>query len=312
VVGGPGGRAPTYLAAAGRVLAAAGFGTLIALALAGILDGQWPIPGGDVANFLAAGERLRAGGAVYVGGWDLPGTVYYSPPIAVLFAAASFLPGWLVWILLVAVDVAGLRYLAGSWTRVGWLALCPVTVFQLVSGNPNFAIVAAILAADRGHVWALALSALAKVGPAVALPIRRWRSFGIVMLVALIVTVPWLDLWPSWIRFLLAAPRGDAWPTIVPFAYRVPVVIVLLAVRRPWARMLAGGLAIPGFYVVTAWAVTILAWRLWLDRRRPGHRGRDRSGYLREPVVPVPGSRTAWDDDHSGSAATLIEIQLHV
>lgn len=257
--------APGPLARTGVLLSAAGYGLLTALVVAGFSSGLWPIPGGDVANFIQAGERLRAGGPVYVGAWDAIGTVYYAPPLIVVFAGASFMPGWVLWAVGVALDVVGLRYIAGSWTRVGWLALCPITVFQLVSGNPNFGVVAAILLAHRQHAGPLAWAALAKLGPAVAMPPRRWRQAAAGLLSGVIITIPWLYLWPEWVRFLGAAPSDAGWPTIIPLVWRLPIVVALLLTRRTSGAMLAGALAIPGFYIVTAWATLVLMWRLGLD-----------------------------------------------
>lgn len=262
-------------------MAAIGYGLLAAMVLVGFSSGLWPIPGGDVANFILSGERLRAGVPVYVGAWDMVGTVYYAPPFIVVFAASSFLPGWMLWTVGVALDVVGLRYLAGSWTRVGWLALCPITVFQLVSGNPNFAIVAAILAAHRSHAGPLALAALTKLGPVIALPPGRWRQFASWLIVSALITLPWVGLWPEWVRYLIATPKEAVWPTVLPLAWRLPVVVALLLSRRGWAVMLAGALAIPGFYIVTAWATAVLAWRLWLDARAV------------KRAIPDPSSRPA-------------------
>jgi hypothetical protein len=193
------------------------------------------------------------------------GTVYYAPPIIVAFGALAFLPGTLAWIALCALDLAGLRYVAGSWRAAGLWGLIPLTGFELAGGNPNFAIVAAILLAARGSAGPLALAALVKLGPVFALPRRGIETFGIWLLVALGLTLPWLALWPEWITFLLAAPVGGAWPVIVPLIVRIPIGAVLLATRRDGTRMLAACLLTPGFYIVTAYATIILATRLLGD-----------------------------------------------
>jgi hypothetical protein len=231
----------------------------------GISTGRFGVPGGDVANYLAAGQRLADGGVVYTGAWNVPGTVYYAPPIIVAFRGLLFVPDLLVWIGLCALDLVGLRYLAGSWRAAGLWGLVPLTGFELVGGNPVFAITAAILFAARGSAGPLALAALVKIGPAFALPLRGIRSFAIWLLVALLITVPWLNLWPQWVAFLLSAPIGGAWPVIVPLLVRVPIAVVLLALRRDSARMLAACLLTPGFYIVTAYATIILATRLLDD-----------------------------------------------
>ncbi len=253
----------------------------------GISDGHFGVPGGDVANYLAAGHRLLAGSTVYAGAWNAPGTVYYAPPVIVAFGAFTYLPDILVWLALCVLDLAGLRYVAGSWRAAGLWGLVPLTGFELVGGNPNFAIVAAILLAARGSAGPLALAALTKLGPVFGLPRRGIRSFAIWLAVGLAITLPWLALWPEWLSFLLSAPVGGAWPVIVPLAIRLPVGAVLLAMRRDGPRMLAACLLTPGFYIVTAYATLILVGRLLsdpsaahrqVDRDRPTRRRQEAIG----------------------------------
>ncbi len=147
---------PLHSRAVGTALSVLGYGLLVALLFGGIQSGRFPLPSADVDNFLAAGARLRDGAAVYTGTWNGVGTVYFAPPLIVLFAIAGLLPSWVLGGGLILLDVIGLRYLTGSWRAFGWASLCPLTAFQLVSGNPNFAIVAATLAAVCGMTGPLA------------------------------------------------------------------------------------------------------------------------------------------------------------
>ena len=266
-----------------------GYGILVALLAVGVQSGRFPIPGGDTVNFLDAGMRLRLGGPVYTGDWNQAGTVYYAPPLVVLFAAFTYLPPWALWVIFAALDFAGLRYLAGSWRRVGWAGLVPVTAFQLASGNPNFAIVAACLAASSAPAVA-AVAALAKVGPAAAIPLSGWRPALAVVAVAALVTLPWLALWPAWVAYLIAAPHDPGWPVVVPVLLRLPLVAALVLIRKPWSRALAGALAIPGFYIVTLWATIILAARLLLDARFRREPHLHRRSASRLPALTEPGA----------------------
>ena len=250
-----------------NVLAIAGGCVTIGVIAWGISNGQFGVPGGDVVSYLAAGQRLAHGALVYTGAWNAPGTVYYAPPIIVAFGALSFLPAVPVWLALCAVDLLGLRYVAGSWRAAGLWGLVPLTAFELVGGNPNIAIVAAILMAARGSAGPLAVATLVKLGPVFGLPLRGVRTFAIWMLVALAITIPWLGLWPQWLAYLLTAPLTGAWPVIVPLVVRAPIGLVLLVVRKDWARMLAACLLIPGFYIVTAYSTLILVVRLLGDLR---------------------------------------------
>jgi hypothetical protein len=248
-----------------NVLAIVGALLTIGVLAWGISTDHFAVPGGDVANYLAAGQRLTDGVEVYVGGWNVAGTVYYAPPIIVAFGALAFLPGTLVWLALCALDLLGLRYVAGSWRAAGLWGLVPLTGFELAGGNPNFAISAAILLAARSSAGPLALAALVKLGPAFALPRRGIGEFAMWLGLALGISLPWLYLWPQWLTFLLAAPVGGAWPVIVPLVVRVPIAAVLLATRRDGTRMLAACLLTPGFYIVTAYATIILMARLLRD-----------------------------------------------
>lgn len=92
----------------------------------GISGGRFGVPGGDVVNYLAAGRRLIDGATVYAGAWNTPGTVYYAPPIVVAFGAFTFVPPGLVRIALCLLDLAGLRYIAGSWRAAGLWGLVPL------------------------------------------------------------------------------------------------------------------------------------------------------------------------------------------
>ena len=262
-----------FTQAIGTTLSILGFGLLVALVVGGVQSGRFTFPGGDVTNFLTAGARLRDGQPPYVGSWDGAGTVYFAPPWIVVFGAAGLLPSWVLTGALIALDVVGLRYLTGSWRAFGWASLCPLTAFQLISGNPNFAVVAAILAAARGRQDLLVWAALAKLGPAIAVDVRRWRPVLISLLVAVALTLPWPGLWLDWIRFLISATPNPGWPVIVPLILRIPFIVLLLATRRRELQALAAALAIPGFYIVTAWATIILILRL-LGMARSGRLGR--------------------------------------
>ena len=119
-----------WLNAVLNVLAIVGGVLTIGVIAWGISGGYFRRPRGDVANYLAAGRRLIDGGTVYAGVWNTPGTVYYAPPIVVAFGAFTFLPPWLVWIALCMLDLAGLRYIAGSWRAAGLWGLVPAYRFR--------------------------------------------------------------------------------------------------------------------------------------------------------------------------------------
>ena len=95
-------------------------GLMVALAL--------PIVGweGDVGRlFDPVGDAFRAGEPIYLTG--VPTPFFYAPPWALGFGLVSWLPVSVQVALVWAVNLAALRYMAGSWLRLGWLAWFLVT-----------------------------------------------------------------------------------------------------------------------------------------------------------------------------------------
>ncbi|MEA2026969.1 MAG: hypothetical protein U9O18_09800 [Chloroflexota bacterium] len=77
---------------------------------------------------------------------------------------------------IVSLSLLSIRYVAGSWLRSGLFFLCPVSAMVLLAGNIEFLITAAIVLAARRHAGPLALVALAKIAPALAVPPSGWRE----------------------------------------------------------------------------------------------------------------------------------------
>ena len=211
--------------------------------------GAWPFH--DTATNYLAGMHLRSGEPVYT---SLLGTFLsfvYAPPWAVLWALLSLLPFELVAICEFAAQVLALRYVAGSWRVAGLLCWLPFVPRALVTGNVDLLIAAALYAAVlgiRGSGYAGALFTFAKFSPILA--VRRWREFIVASLVLVAITLPWAFLWPSWANLIVASigvPTDS-----LPFLPRIPFVLLLLALRRPWARAAAAALATPAFYFHSA------------------------------------------------------------
>ena len=215
-------------------------------------------PGFDLRTFfLPAGDALRAGLDPYAPRL-LPGLspvdgFFWAPPWAVFFAAVSWLPWQVVYLAIATGEVIALRVMFGSWRRVGYVMWLPLIPFELASGNINLLIAATIVVAQRGRTGPLALSTLAKLSPAFALPPRDARAFLIVLGAACAVTLPWLYLWPEWIAALQRAlAHGGVGPQVgIPLAVRLVVAAPLIALQRPWSRALAAVIALPGFYWVS-------------------------------------------------------------
>lgn len=149
---------------------------------------------------------------------------------------------------------------------VGLLCWLPFVPRALVTGNVDFVMAAAIYAAARGlqgSGWAASLFAFTKFSPVLA--VRRWREFAIASVVLVAITLPWLDLWPAWI--LTIRSSLDVATNTLPILPRIPIVLALLAMRRPWSIAAAAALATPAFYF-HSWVLLFPAARLWIEDPR--------------------------------------------
>ena len=117
---------------------------------------------------------------------DFPG-FRYGPPWAVVFAPLSLGGPALIHAFILVLDGIALLALArGSLLKVGFILWFPLIPFELAAGQLNLLIAAAIVVAQRGVAWPLAIVSFAKVWPALALRPADWRKFAIaVAIVAL-------------------------------------------------------------------------------------------------------------------------------
>lgn len=232
-----------------------------------VLADKWTIPGGDIRDvFLAAGQAVRDGISPYYLP-DNPAPFFYAPPIAVIFAVISFIPPTVVYVLVVGAEVAALRYMAGNWRRFCYFLWFPVLPFELLGGAINLVVAAAIVAAVRGQAWLAVVGALTKISPILAADPRQWRRYVLPLLVAVVITLPWLWLWGAWANALFTALTGPPLGPLVPvsFALRLPIGLILIATRRPWSRALGAAIATPAFYYVSV-VLLIAPVAVWLNR----------------------------------------------
>ncbi len=229
-----------------------------------------------------AGEAFRSGAAVYVYSDFQP--YLYSPPVTVLIGLATLLPGPILFLIVEAANVLALRYVAGGWLRVGYLLWLPPVWFELLNGNVNLLMAGALLLAVRagassvgslrsGAVALPTLLSFAKFSPVLAVDPRRWGGVVAWSLIALVVTLPWLHLWPEWIDQLqhrLGEPVGPLVP--VPLWVRAPLGLLLVATQRRLGRALGAAIATPAFYWTSS--VLLLApLAVWLDDREKAGAG---------------------------------------
>ncbi len=255
--------------------------TLNALAVAGALVcagsvirwslmGAWPFHD-TVTNWLA-GRHLLEGAEVYgrVLGTFL--SFVFAPPWAVIYAPLSYLPYELVAAAEFVGQILALRFVAGSWRNAGLVSWLPFVPRELVTGNFDLIMAAAIYAAARRVRWsgaALALFGLAKFSPLLMLVIadrRQWRGALLALGVLVIVSLPWLPLWTAWAGNLIAS--RDV-PVDLPLLPRLPFVAALLLIRRPWSVAMAAGLATPAFYYHSPVLLLPGLRLLWEARKSP-------------------------------------------
>ena len=236
----------------------------------------------DTANIWLAGRHLLEGKPVYSGSVTGFLVFVYSPPIAVLAAPWSLLPVEVLVVVLLAGQLLSLRWLAGSWTTAGLLAWLPWVPRELVTGNVDLIMAAAIYAGVRGLRWsgyATGVFTFVKFSPVLAT--RRWREFVVASAVLVLITVPWLFLWPEWVHVMATSLNTSF--EVVPIVWRAPFVLVLLVVRRPWARAMAAALATPAFYPGHSAVLLLAGARLLIsppdrDRRQDEGRSTEPSG----------------------------------
>ena len=229
----------------------------------GAQAGIFPIPGGDELIWDRVGDALWTGAPVYYNAPRLIDSFVYAPPIAVAFGLVSWLPIDAQHLLFLVLRILSLRVIAGSWIGAGIACWFPLVAFDLGGGNFNLLVAAAIVAAVFGRPHLAVWGALANHP-------RDWRPALAVLLVAFVITLPWLYLWPQWLDLLIAdlGNPGQLGPQVpIPWFLRLAAAgALVLLVRAPWARALAATLAIPAFY----WAslVVLLAPLAVLVRER--------------------------------------------
>ena len=207
--------------------------------------------GRDVDVWIRVGSDVRSGVSPYGGGpWQA--AFFYAPPWALLLGAISWLGKPLVWAIIASCEVLSLRYIAGSWLRVGYFGLCFLTGAEIVSGAFNLVIAAGLAATIRGDSRLAALTALAKLSPVLA--IRELRGPVIVLGAAVILTVPVFGWWGDWVAQL--ANASSSYTTNgyheIPWSARLLFgLAVLIAWRSPRAGALAAAAAIPGLYAIS-------------------------------------------------------------
>jgi glycosyl transferase family 87 len=251
-----------------RALAIAGALVCAGQVIEWSLMGAWPFHD-TVTNWLA-GAHVIEGRPVYGRPVGTLLSFVFAPPWAVIYAPLSRFPYQLLAAAEFVLQIVALRYIAGSWRNAGLIAWLPIVPRELVTGNFDLIMAAAIYAACMGVRYAgaaLALFTFAKFSPVLAILAqpREWRSFATASVALVAITLPWLFLWPEWASNLAVSATVPL--DSIPIPYRAPFVLILLVLRRPWSIAAAAGLAAPAFYF-HSWVLLLPALRLALGTPR--------------------------------------------
>jgi hypothetical protein len=231
-------------------LSLGGVAFVVVQLIVGSQAGLFPIPGGDELIWDRVGDAIWTGAPIYYRAPILTDSFWYAPPLAVVFGTVSWLPIVLQHWLFTLLKIGAMRVIAGSWLGAGIACWFPLVAFEFGGGNFNLLIAASIVAAVRGRPQLAVLGALAKFGPALAIHPRDLRKALPIAVGALVITLPWLHLWPEYAGHLVAnlgSPLGPQVP--IPYWARLAAAMALLLLARSgWSRALAATLAIPAFY----------------------------------------------------------------
>jgi hypothetical protein len=243
----------THRARLAFALSAAGYAFTAILLYSLFAGGIFTYPGADAFVWDRVGDEVRAGISPYYFAGQTAQGFFYAPPWAILFAALSWLPIEVTGFAVILCEVAALRYIAGSWLRVGYLCWFPLVPFELAGSQWNIVIAAAIAAAMRGRPLGAVVTAAAKFSPALAIDPRQWRQVLVPAALLVAVTLPWWHLWPEWIDQLrVSYGRSIAITQVeIPLLPRAIVALALALTGRPVLRGLAAIIAIPAIYWIS-------------------------------------------------------------
>jgi hypothetical protein len=215
-------------------------------------EGRFTLASFDAGVWDRVGDGIRAGVSPY--SQSGAGGFFYAPPWALAFALVSWLPQTLVAAGIVAAEIAALRYIGGSWLRVGYLCWFPFVPMELVTVQFNLVMAAALVAAVRGHPAPAVVMGLAKLSPFLAIDVRDWRRAAVALAVVVLVTLPFAGLWVEWADQLARSYGTNLAPGsqfTIPFLPRLALAGALVLTRHPWARVIAAVIATPAIYNVT-------------------------------------------------------------
>lgn len=208
--------------------------------------------------------------------WNVEADAYvYSPVFAIALKTLTWLPFATFHVIWTGVLTLTLIWLVGPIWAVVALLIPGFAGYEIVLGNVNLLIAAAVVLglSGRSATWAFPL--FTKVTPAVGmlwhLARREWSALASVTGVSVVLGLASLVLlpqaWPAWIGVLQTQgpPLPDAL-LVIPIIVRLPLAaaLVLLAAYRDWRWLVAVAvwLAIPNWSVLPSLTVLLAIPRL--------------------------------------------------
>ena len=209
---------------------------------------------GDLALYLDATRRWIAGGPFYppdqLAGpylvYNGAHAILYPPTAILLFAPFLVLPVFLWWA--IPVSIVGWAIVRHRPSPVGWALVAlgvadPLLWSGIQTGNPGLWVMAAV-ALGTHYGWpAVAVFIKPSVFPFALIGVRG-RAWWIAFAAGLLLSLPFLPMFPDWIASMVNArgPRsGLLYSSLDVLGLSIPVVAWVFGERRPaWiARLLA-------------------------------------------------------------------------
>ena len=234
---------------------------------------QWPL--GDMAIYLGAADRIRAGQALYDYATPSYATYWYAPWFAYAWVPLTYVPRIVTAILWSAILVVATGAVAWQLARLGSFAAIVLSVliaaplFAVSAGGNTQALLVLFLmfGLDRrsGPIW-VALAASLKFTPIlfVLVYLRRgeWARAGFAIALTVVLVGPAFVLGFDPMKAVGSGSEAPSLFGIAPALYAASVVLALglgLLVDQRFARLAAAGAAVLALPRLFIYDVTLIA-----------------------------------------------------
>lgn len=200
-----------------------------------------PVPpgtGDDWETFKGAAERILQGEPLY--GEKVTHGYFSNPPwVALLFLPTSLLPFQWGWAVLCVVSLALIVVLSRTWKfgpgKTALILLSPATFYLLLHGEIDVLVLSGMLLPRETWYFVALTKPQVAIGLVLGVGREKIIKASLVLIVALIATVPFFGFWPLDVLrqptpFVGAA--HNLWGGIWPFQIPAGIAMLLLGVRR--------------------------------------------------------------------------------